>query len=196
MVAAQVLKINTLTLEPFLYMQRRLALKQMALALGGIVTVPVWAYGWNSQQLISPHSTLLPPELETLLSEVVETFIPATDTPGAKEIGVDKFILTMLKDCYETPVQEKFKQGLQAIEEKARQNFGSAFTACTAQQRNQVLTAMDQESSKSREEGQSAFSLIKNLTIQGYLNSEYVMKNLLKYELIPARFNGCIPVNN
>jgi hypothetical protein len=174
-------------------MQRRIALKQMALALGGILTVPTWAYGWNSHQLLSPSANLLPPELETLLSEVVETIIPATDTPGAKEIGVDKFILTMLKDCYEKPAQEKFTQGLESIEEKAKQTFSQSFNTCTPQQRNQLLMGMEAESAQDK---QSAFSLIKNLTIQGYLNSEYVMKNLLKYELIPARFNGCAPVTN
>ena len=177
-------------------MQRRLALKQMALALGGIITVPEWAYEWNSQQLTSPRETLLPPELETLLREVVETIIPATDTPGAKEIGVDKFILIMLKDCYETPAQEQFTAGLQKVEEKAKQQFGGSFLACSPQQRNQVLTDMEKEDGESIADIQTDFSLIKNLTIQGYLNSEYVMKNLLKYELIPARYNGCAPVTN
>jgi hypothetical protein len=165
----------------------------MALALGGLATVPAWAYGWNSRQLVSSPASLLPPGMETLLGEVVETIIPATDTPGAKEIGVDKFILTMLKDCYEKAAQEKFMQGLQSVEEKAKQTFGNSFTACTPRQRNQLLTEME---TASRQDNQSAFSLIKNLTIQGYLNSEYVLKNLLKYELIPARFNGCAPVTN
>jgi hypothetical protein len=173
-----------------LHMQRRLALKQMAIALGGIITVPQWAYGWNSQTLPLSTATLFPPELETLLSEAVETIIPATDTPGAKELGVDKFILTMLKDCYDKQAQDKFSSGLQTIDERARKDFGNAFTACVPAQRNQLLTALDKEGPS------SAFSMIKNLTVQGYLNSEYVMKNLLKYELIPARYHGCVPASN
>lgn len=171
-------------------MQRRVALKQMALALGGMVTIPQWAYGWSSQKLISGHALTLTPELETLLSEVVETIIPATTTPGAKELGVDKFMLTMLRDCAEKQVQENFTNGLQAIEDKAKQTFSTSFTACTPTQRDQLLSGLDQEGK------QSAFSLIKNMTIQGYLNSEYVMKNLLKYELIPARYHGCVPATH
>ncbi len=177
-------------------MQRRLALKQMALALGGMITVPGWASGWSCQNLTSGYSSLLSSELETLLSQVVETIIPATTTPGAKELGVDKFMLIMLKDCAEKNVQEKFTMGLQAIDDNAKKQFGSLFTACTPEQRTQVLTEMDKHSQESKDGIPSDFSLIKNLAIQGYLNSEYVMKHLLKYELIPARYHGCVPANN
>ncbi len=177
-------------------MQRRSALKQMALAFGGIVTLPAWAHGWSGNELARHHALKLPPELETILTLVVDTIIPATDTPGAKEVGVDKFILTMVGDCYEKDVQEKFSSGLQAIEAAAKKSFGSSFLACTPVQRTQVLTAMENESKTAPEKNPSVFPLIKNLTIQGYLNSEFVMKNLLKYELIPGRFNGCFPVKS
>jgi hypothetical protein len=177
-------------------MQRRSALKQMAVALGGIVTVPQWAYGWNQEKLNLSTTSLLPAELETLLSEAVNTIIPATDTPGAKELGVDKFILTMLKDCYEKEAQEKFTSSLQTIDDRARKDFGNAFAVCSSEQRTQLLATLDKENAAQKEGRSSGFAMIKNLTIQGYLNSEYVMKNLLKYELIPARFHGCVPANN
>ncbi|QHT71293.1 gluconate 2-dehydrogenase subunit 3 family protein [Rhodocytophaga rosea] len=177
-------------------MRRRLSLKQMAVALGGMITVPTWAYGWNQDALKFTSASLLPPELETLLSEVVDTLIPATDTPGARELGVDKFILTMLRDCYEKEAQDKLASALQTIDERAKQEVSSGFTACTQAQRTQVLAVLDKENKEQKEDRSSAFSLLKNLTIQGYLNSEYVMKNLLKYELIPARYHGCVPVNN
>lgn len=163
----------------------------MAIALGGVITVPDWAYGWNQAHVLAAsQSVVLPPEMETLLSEVVEAIIPATNTPGAKELGVDKFMLTMLKDCFEKDVQEKFSQGLQAIEERTKKQFGNSFTLSTPAQRHEVLSALDKVGSN------SPFSLVKNLTIQGYLNSEYVLKNLLKYELIPARYHGCVPATH
>jgi len=33
---------------------------------------------------------------------------------------------------------------------------------------------------------------VKRRVIQGYLNSEYIMKNKLKYELIPGRYLGAV----
>jgi hypothetical protein len=177
-------------------MQRRSALKQITLAFGGIVALPAWAHGWSKNALALHSKLKLPSELETILSLVVDTIIPATDTPGAREIGVDKFILTMIEDCYEKAVQEKFVNGLQAIEEAAKISSGSSFITCTSLQRTQILTKMEIETHTAGKENSSAFPLIKDLTIQGYLNSEYVMKNLLKYELIPGRFNGCFPVKS
>ena len=38
------------------------------------------------------------------------------------------------------------------------------------------------------------FASIKNLTIQGYTSSEYVMVNYYNYEMAPGHFYGCITV--
>lgn len=40
------------------------------------------------------------------------------------------------------------------------------------------------------------YNIIKQRLIQGYLNSKYVMTNLLIYRLIPDRYNGYFPVEN
>lgn len=39
------------------------------------------------------------------------------------------------------------------------------------------------------------FKILKRRTVQGYLNSEYVMKNKLIYELVPGRYDGAVKVN-
>jgi hypothetical protein len=38
------------------------------------------------------------------------------------------------------------------------------------------------------------FNILKRRTIQGYKNSEYVMKNKLVYELVPGRYNGAFKI--
>jgi hypothetical protein len=35
---------------------------------------------------------------------------------------------------------------------------------------------------------------MKQQTINGYMNSKYVMTNLVVWELIPGRYNGYFPV--
>ena len=47
-------------------------------------------------------------DYDVLLAELVETFIPKTDTLGAKDLGVHQFIKTMLKDCYTPKAQADF----------------------------------------------------------------------------------------
>lgn len=36
--------------------------------------------------------------------------------------------------------------------------------------------------------------MIKRMTVDGYMGSEYVMTNITKYEMAPNRYHGCVPV--
>lgn len=153
------------------------------------MALPAWANGWNRQSL--PKNTLLTPAAENLLAEVVETIIPATDTPGAKELGVHTFVQTMVKDCYDQKAQENLTNGLDQLDQYSQQVFKKSFSAGTSPQRIHILEGMALSDDPTKK---AFYSMVKNLTIQGYLNSEYVMTNLTHYELVPGRFQGCVPV--
>ncbi|MPR36017.1 gluconate 2-dehydrogenase subunit 3 family protein [Salmonirosea aquatica] len=170
-------------------MQRRTALKNVATTLAGLAALPAWANGWNQQQLSKTH--FLTPAEDTLLAEVVETIIPATDTPGAKELGVHRFVQKMLDDCYDQKAQESFKAGLAALDGFSQQIFKKPFAEGTAPQRIYILEGTELSDDPAKK---AFFGMVKNLTIQGYMNSEYVMTNLTHYEMIPGRFHGCVPV--
>ncbi|HEY0177238.1 MAG TPA: hypothetical protein VGC08_12725, partial [Pedobacter sp.] len=40
------------------------------------------------------------------------------------------------------------------------------------------------------------YQIMKDRTIDGYLNSKYVMTSLIIYELVPGRYNGYFPVKS
>ena len=40
------------------------------------------------------------------------------------------------------------------------------------------------------------YSIAKRHTIRGYLSSEYIMTNVLVYNMIPGRYNGCIEIKD
>ena len=170
-------------------MQRRTALKNVAATVGGLVALPAWANGWNRQSL--PKNTLLTPAAENLLAEVVETIIPATDTPGAKELGVHRFVQTMVKDCYDQKAQESLTNGLDLLDQYSQATFRKPFVEGTPPQRIHILEGMGLSDDPAKK---AFFSMVKSLTIQGYMNSEYVMTNLTHYEMIPGRYLGCVPV--
>jgi hypothetical protein len=46
------------------------------------------------------------------------------------------------------------------------------------------------------EEGrpQSFFGLIRSATVLGYFTSEQVGRNVLLYDPVPGRYDGCIPI--
>ena len=171
-------------------MQRRSAIKNLALTIGGTIVLPSWANAWNKQSFQnSPFYISL--SQENLLAEIVETIIPKTDTPGAKELNIHQFTTKMVADCYDKKSQETFAKGFDLIENAAKKDFSKAFVVCDAKQKLEILNKM----SNSENNDEKGFvRLVKNLTIQGYLNSEYVMTNLRIYEFAPARYHGCVPV--
>ncbi len=174
-----------------LNMKRRTALKSLSVAVGGLVSLPAWATQWNTASVgTSPNMTAAN---EALLAEIVETIIPETTTPGAKSLNVHRFVLRMINDCYGEPVQTTFQQGLLKTDELARQAYGKDFPACDKKQRTDLLLGM----AASAEPGQKQFAdLVKGLTIRGYTNSEYYMVNVLKYNMAPGYFHGCVPVSS
>ncbi|GAA4465991.1 lactose 3-dehydrogenase subunit gamma LacC [Nibrella saemangeumensis] len=161
----------------------------MAVALGGLISLPAWAEGWNRASVASLQP-ILSADQDLLLADIVETIIPATDTPGAKALGVHSFIQKMVADCYEKSVQQNFVSGLTTVAGLARQT-GKSFGALEEIQRLNLLKQLEQATDADQK---SFYRLVKSLTIQGYMTSEYVMTNITKYELVPGRYHGCVPV--
>ena len=172
-------------------MQRRSAVKNIALSLGASIILPSWANAWNKDSFRNNQYTVSPNE--NLLAEMVETIIPKTNTPGAKELSVHQFVALMVKDCYDKNTQAVYEKGFDLVDKNAKNAFSKSFLECDTKQRLEVLDKM----SKSENSDEKNFvQLVKRLTIQGYLSSEYVMTNLKVYEYAPARYHGCVPVKN
>jgi hypothetical protein len=170
-------------------MKRRSAVKNMAMVLAGLGTIPAWVSCWKpdaNSQMVALSSFD-----ESLLAEIVGTIIPETDTSGAKSLEVNQFILRMLHDCYDEEALASLKHGLVQTEKVAKDSFGKTFAALAPQEREEVLVRLTQSAEP---EDTKAIGLIKGLTIRGYLNSEYVMVNLLGYSMIPPAYNGCLPL--
>ncbi len=170
-------------------MERRKAIKGIALSLGSLVSMPAWASGWNSSTIGT--SLFITTENEVLLGELVETIIPATNTLGAKGLGVHQFIQKMIADCYDKKAQANFNKNLADIDPLSIKTFGKPFAEGDATQRLNLLQSLSQSTDK---DTVSFYRTLRGLTIQGYTSSEYYMTKFTDYEIAPARFYGCVPV--
>ncbi|MEZ0483620.1 gluconate 2-dehydrogenase subunit 3 family protein [Fibrella aquatica] len=170
-------------------MERRTAVKQVALLASGLMTLPAWATAWTKASVTGSNTLLTATEADTL-TELIDTLIPASDTPGAKALNVPDFVQKMIADCYESAVQQNVKAGLAATDAVANASFAKSFTACDTPQRLDVLRQLQVSPDPTRKE---FYSLIKNLTIQGYTTSEYVMTKYLNHTMIPGHYYGCVP---
>jgi len=173
-------------------MERRFAIKQILIMAGGLALLPscLRESGKSSILLKNIDVDL---DQEMLLAEIVETIIPKTTTPGGKELKLHLFVLKMLDDCYEKADQQRFIEGLAALQDHTEKQYGSTFSKLAIADREKVLLTMENKEA-STAEGETFYKMLKQRTIGGYLNSQYVMSNLIKWELVPGRYNGYYPV--
>ena len=171
-------------------MNRRHAIKSLATSLGAFVALPAWASSWNLQSVVLETPFLSAAQAD-LLTDVVSTIIPDGEKPGAKSLGVPSFVQKMIVDCFEKAAQDDFKTGLENIEKTAQRTHNQAYSALTTLQKLEILRGVSiSENTKQKE----FFALLKNLTVQGYTTSEYILVNYYKYDMTPGHFYGCVPV--
>ncbi len=138
------------------------------------------------------------------LSEMTETILPKTATPGAKEIGVPQFIDKVLKDLLSEDEQQDFMKGLQSLDDICMGNYGKYFEACTKEQKEQILLKMDRDAAKlppsvwgitlvEKPDPVMFYRRVKALTISAYFTSEKIGKEVLVYDPIPGEYIGCMP---
>lgn len=175
-------------------MERRSALRNMLLIVSGAVLLPASLRGANGAS-ISLDVLKIDADQEAVLAGFVETLIPATDTPGAKELKVHLFVLKMVDDCHGPEDRKLLVSGLASVDDLAKKQFGNRFVACKPVQRKKLLESLNRKREVSAE--LAAFNmLVKNRAIQGYLVSQYVMTDLLPHKMIPDPYDGYYPASN
>lgn len=159
---------------------------------GGITILPSCS-GDPAKSSIQLNNLDISAAQEALLAEIAETFIPKTDTPGAKELKLHLFVLKMVDDCYPEADQKLFVSGLNSIDEIAKEKYSLAFAACTQQQRAGLLNSSEKELEASGDV-LTFLNITKRRVIQGFTNSKFVMTDMKQYEMVPGRYNGYFPL--
>lgn len=132
---------------------------------------------------------------EILLGEVVDTLIPATDTPGARELNIHLFVMMMVDECHGPEEQRAFAAGLSELDGYSMQLWGKTFRECDGGQRVELIEGIRQKKGVSPNLG--AFSqLMRRRAIQGYRESQYVMTHLIPHQMIPEEYDGYHPASN
>ena len=171
-------------------MNRRNAVKNLAIASGSLISLPFWmgACGISDSDT---HPSSFSKSEQNLLAKITDTIIPAGSSIGALSVGVDKFLQKLIDDCYEKPVQENVKKQLQALDASANEGFGKSFANCTQQQRQEALLKFSGSTIK---EEKDFFDLMKTETIRGFNTSQKVMQDYLHYKVAPGHYYGCVNV--
>ncbi len=138
-----------------------------------------------------------------MLSELAETIIPATNTPGAKDARVGEFIYEMLIDCADVRAQNKFLYGLEDLEDYCHSRYDHSFMSCTIPQREEALIHFEQKGKRRsgiigkvqhKLLGDSFFETLKNYTVIGYATSMQGATQGFAYDYIPGAFDANVPL--
>ena len=141
-----------------------------------------------------------------LLAQLAEVIIPRTDTPGAKDAGVEEYIVHALIEIVPKKTFNNFVDGLKELEGIAKKRFGKAIIDCSMEQIESLLNDLNTELKMPGGEllrkidrklrGESFFDTLRELTIVGYCTSEVGATQGLAYDHIPVNFLPCIPWQN
>jgi len=171
-------------------MERRKALKKLAIVSGGLITLPQWMISCGLSDTTVYQTSFSLADQKTLAS-ITDTIIPAGNSIGALSVGVDKFLQKLIDDCYEKNVQNNIKAQLKNLEESANAAHKKSFTDCTQAQREVLLLKLSTSQNKP---GKDFFDLMKSETIRGFNTSQTVMTEYLSYKIAPGHYYGCIDI--
>ncbi|MGY3052901.1 hypothetical protein ACVWYG_001097 [Pedobacter sp. UYEF25] len=185
-------------------MQRREALKNVAVLFGGVISATTM--GILFEGFILPENeknrVFFTADQEKMLAEFAEIILPTTkSSPGAKAAGVGKFIPMMVRDCYPADIQKAFFDGLKEMEAKSINNFNKAFLSLTTAERTKLVGQIREETIQQKRADRASdkkenyfFAIARDLTILGYFSSEIGCVQARNYVAIPGRYDGATPL--
>lgn len=181
-------------------MNRRALLKNISLITGAaVVGGEFFISGCNRTDEAAEMIGLFTKTDIIFLDEIAETIIPRTNTPGAKDAQVGSFMATFVSDCYDEKNQAIIKKAMVDINNTSKTQFKKAFVKITPEQRLELLQKAALEAKAYNENPQKTldapphyYTLFQQLTLLGFFTSEPGYTQVLRYEIVPGKYEACI----
>ncbi|GAB5553403.1 MAG: lactose 3-dehydrogenase subunit gamma LacC [Saprospiraceae bacterium] len=187
-------------------MNRRDALKNTAL-LGAAATTSAsflaLFQSCQTQDRLRWEPSFLSNKQAHLVTALVDTILPTTDTPGGLDVKVDMFIDMVYAKTVDEAGQKAFVAQMDQFDETCKSKFGKVFYKLDADQKNAVLTEQEANSPKfgrgvwgygvGEQKPVGFYRSFKSLAIRGYCTSKEIGSEVLNYDPVPGPYQGCIP---
>lgn len=152
-------------------------------AIAALPPLPVLAQGQRwSPDVFDAHQN------ETVIA-LTSLIIPTTDTPGAKEAQVNRYMDLLLRDGGDEQ-RTAFLAGLAWLDGFALSRHQQPFAGCTAQQQQEILQLRISSEDRAHAPGRRFFQQVKMFTTRVYYATEIGFKELNKGGRVPAAY-GC-----
>ncbi len=178
-------------------MDRRQLLKNIALLtgatmVGGNLFLTSCKQDRNLDDVVFTQNDVL------LFDEIAETILPKTETPGAKDAQVGKFMVQFANDCYDNDQIKKLISGMNQLNEIANKDFKKQFIQLNDEDKKSLLIEIDLEAKSYNANTQNSnephyFTLMKQMTLLGFFTSEVGSTKVLRYDAMPGEYKGVVP---
>lgn len=190
-------------------MDRRAALKKTVMAAGTVALVPsLFSLLQSCQQKprLSWEPIFLSVDQAELISTLVDTLLPKTETPGALDVKVDMFIDLVFAKLFNKEGQDAMIAEMNGFDAFSSEKYGSSFIELSTEDRAAFLKEEESKSGKyngkvwgtavGEQQPVGFYRTIKSLALWGYFSSEEIGKNVLNYDPVPGDYLGCIPLSD
>jgi Gluconate 2-dehydrogenase subunit 3 len=177
-------------------MNRRDAVKTTTWIVGGVLLAGsgvLTSCRADSRPTSRKDTSALSDADATLMEMVADTILPDTHaSPGARVAGAGAAINLLLTDCYPVAQQQGARDGLSALRRVCADAGLPAFEAAFAVDRTAMLTRINNDAVQVG--ATHWFHLLRELSLRAYFSSEVGMTRALRYERVPGRWVGCVPL--
>jgi hypothetical protein len=175
-------------------MKRRTVFKHLAVASAAAWLLPSCVSD-PKKVSIALNKLKISGDEETLVADLADTMIPATETPGARAVGAHLFALVMVDDCLSGEERDKYLKGMRTFDDEVKSLTGKRFSSVSAEERLGMLTAFEERIDDATDEAKLFYDKTRGYIIQGYVSSQHFLTNIKPYQLVPGpNYHGCAPV--
>ncbi len=174
--------------------------------LGFTLTTEQEQFLANAPDYIDTPVNFFSPAERKVIAAMCEVILPRTETPGAIDAGVPRYIELMAANWLNDQERTIFTAGLADMTTRIPSEYGKPFNELAPKQQVRVLEALEADASNSpwydlgnvqRQFISDApfICQMKELTIWGFFTSEVGAKQVLRYDPMPMRFDGDVPLS-
>ena len=127
-----------------------------------------------------------------MIVDVMERIIPRTDTPGAKDANVVSYFHSRLKHFATKEESDIMLGQIKYFDEMSMGKFKKQYNDLPGAEKDEIMKMMQAEASKDEEH---IFNQLKRETMVGFFTSEEGATQVLRFDPIPGRYDGCIDYN-
>ena len=177
-------------------MDRRKVLKNIGMGFGAIAITPTVVGLMQSCQTVPQTMPVFySKEQFAVLSGLMELIIPPTNIPGAIELKLPEFTDAYIAAVLSEKRQNEAKSGMEAFIAAALSATGksSASSVTTAEWDAQLAKYLKSDEAPAGEEAASSFAYqLRSLSINAFRTNEFIGEQVLAYDPIPGRQEGCV----